>query len=172
MLSRLSAVAGALIFSQLPQYLQQYTQRLGGHVNEIGRLVEQLQMLALQSGKSLSQYIDKFTRSNDPDFAQQGEWMQTLVERHAQLSAAWEAITHATPLTRLSAYLAHHQSEIAKTTLAFFQPAFPMTVEAGIYALIGALIGYLIYRCIKFLILNIYKKISRSVNSRSLSADN
>jgi hypothetical protein len=171
-LVRLSAIAGALIFSQLPQYLQQYTQRLGGHVVEARLQVEQLQLLAARSGKSLPQYIHKFIASHDLDFAQQGEWMQQLVDRYTELSLAWEALINATPFTRLYACLSHFQSDVAKAVLAIFQPAIPMTAEAGAYALIGAVLGWASYRFLSRLLTKTYKKISLRLNFRSPSADN
>jgi hypothetical protein len=171
-LDRLSTIAGALILSQLPQYLQQYTQRLGGHADETRLQVEQLHALAAHSGKSLAQYIHKFMVNNDLDFARHGEWMQQLVDRHARLSMAWESMLNATPLTRLYAYLAHLQSDVAKATLAFFQPALPLTVEAGVYALIGAALGFMTFRFLSRLMTKTYKKISFLLNSSSLSSDN
>ena len=39
-LDRIISAAGALIFMQIPTFLVQYTQRLGGHVDELANLIK------------------------------------------------------------------------------------------------------------------------------------
>jgi hypothetical protein len=65
-------VIGAFVASQIPEFIQQYTQRLAGHVNELYRLLNQMRQVASYSNKTLDQYIQKFITSSDPDFARQG----------------------------------------------------------------------------------------------------
>mgnify|MGYP001066913065 CR=1 FL=1 len=49
-LDRLACVAGALGFSQAPEIMQQYLQRIGGHLDEARRHVAEVQRVATQSG--------------------------------------------------------------------------------------------------------------------------
>ena len=47
---RMFSVGGAVAFSQLPQFMQQYSQRLSGHINELDRQVNLMQNAAEASG--------------------------------------------------------------------------------------------------------------------------
>ena len=42
---RALCVVGAILFSQLPEFFQQYLQRLGGHLDEARRQLEQFRQL-------------------------------------------------------------------------------------------------------------------------------
>ena len=52
-IDRIVAVAGAIIFFQIPTFLVQYKQRLGGHVDELARLIKQYKSAAASNGKSV-----------------------------------------------------------------------------------------------------------------------
>ena len=53
-----SAFAG----SQIPQFMQQYSQRLAGHVAELQQLIDQLRSVAAHSNKSLRGIHSKNSR--------------------------------------------------------------------------------------------------------------
>jgi len=53
LLDRLLCVVGAVLFSQLPEFIQQYLQRLGGHLDEARRQLEQFRAVAAQSDLTL-----------------------------------------------------------------------------------------------------------------------
>lgn len=147
-LDRLLAVAGAFVFSQVPAFMQQYTQRLGGHLAELQRHLQELQRLAAASGKSLPQYIAKFANNPDPDFARQGELMQGLVHRYHQLSDSAQQLAQASPLMRPIVFVQHVQADIAKGTFDSFQAAFAFSLEGLLYACAGMMCGYLVYSLI------------------------
>lgn len=148
LLDRLFAVAGAFLLSQFPQFLQQYSQRLAGHLAEINRHVSLIQENVALSGRSLQEYIHKFLSFSDGDVSRQGSLMEQVIERQHQLSDAYIALQQATPFTRPFAFLAHFQTEVVKGTMVDFQPGFSFSAESCIYALIGMLIGYCFWSAI------------------------
>ena len=52
--------AGALLLSQFPEFFQQYTQRLGGRLDEVRAQVSSLEERAVESGKDLEAYLRVF----------------------------------------------------------------------------------------------------------------
>src|ERR1700679_1329642 len=93
LLDRLCVVIGAFIGSQIPQFMQQYTQRLAGHVDALQRLLNQLRQMASLSNKTLEQYIQKFKDTSDSDFVHQGEFMQGILSRWEDLHQALDRLT-------------------------------------------------------------------------------
>lgn len=146
LLDRLLVVLGAFAGSQIPEFMQQYTQRLGGHVHELNRLINQLHGLALQSHKTLEQYIHKFLYNSDMDFIQQGEFMNQMLIRWENLDQILYRLNHSSIWERPYVFLTTLQSDIAESTLASFQPGLNLNLEGLSYAIIGMLGGWIFYQ--------------------------
>lgn len=136
-LDRVFSVIGAAAFSQIPEFMQQYVQRLGGHVDEAQRQVELIREAAQLSGKTLNAYVTKFLGHQDLDFKHQGEMLQGTIERAVQLRDALDAIQNADVFAKPFVFLAKMNYPIAKATLENFQPAVPLTLENLVYAFTG-----------------------------------
>ena len=148
LLDRLCVVLGAFVGSQIPEFFQQYTQRLAGHVDELGHLLDHLRHLAASSNKTLEQYIQKFLSSSDPDFAGQGELMQGLTVRWEELHQALHHLTYSSIWMRPYVFIKDLQSDIFHSTLASFQPGFNLTLEGLGYAGLGIFVGLALYQAI------------------------
>jgi uncharacterized protein (DUF1778 family) len=145
-LDRIFSVIGAVAFSQVPEFIQQYIQRLGGHVDEAQYQVELIRKAAASSGHTLSTFIELFIPHTDPSVVQQGQLIQRTIERARELAEALQAIKDASILTRPFVFLAEIKYPIAKATLEDFQPAVPLTLESLIYAFIGLFLVLAFYQ--------------------------
>lgn len=145
LLDRIFAAAGALLFAQLPMFMLQYTQQLAGRAAELNRQISSLKQISMMNGKSLNEYIHKFIATGDPDFVQQGELMQKMIQRFSYLSQAENDMSEASPLTQLFVFLRHFDSDIAKMTFTYFKFGIPLSVEGLIYGLIGLGFGCMLF---------------------------
>ena len=145
-LDRIFSVIGAVAFSQIPEFIQQYIQRLGGHVDEAQYQVELIRKAAQSSGHTLSNYIELFIPHTDPSVVQQGQLIQRTIERARELAEALQAIKEASVFTRPFVFLANIKYPIAKATLEDFQPALPLSIESLIYAFIGLFLALAFYQ--------------------------
>ncbi|MGA3006537.1 MAG: DUF2937 family protein [Opitutaceae bacterium] len=143
LLDRALGVTGAVIFSQFPEFIQQYLQRLGGHLDEARRQLAQFEQTAAQSGLTLNQFIIRTGANADPSVAKLGGLMSAATARVDALQAAQSAIQHASPWTRPFVFFRYLDPAIAHATWTIFRPAMPTTLEGLVYALAGmvALIG-------------------------------
>lgn len=148
LMDRLCVVAGAFIFSQFPQFMQQYTQRLAGHVEALQKLLHQLRQIASFSHKTLEQYIQKFKDSTDTDFSQQADFMQGILNRWQELNQALDHLTQSSIWLRPYYFLKDLQTDIAKSTFASFQPGFNLSMEGLCYAGAGMIFGWALYQAI------------------------
>ncbi len=82
---RICSVLGALIFVQVPVFITQYIQRLGGHVDELARVVNQYRASAADTGKTLEEYVRRFLSSSEADFVSAGANMQGNIDRLADI---------------------------------------------------------------------------------------
>ena len=140
LLDRALCVAGTVLFSQIPEFMQQYLQRLGGHLDEARRQLEHFQQTATQSGLTLDRLIGQTAANADPAVAKLGGVMTEAMQRVDELAAAQSAMQHASLWSRPFVFLRHANPAIAHATWEIFKPAVPTTGEGLVYALFGMLI--------------------------------
>ena len=145
LLDRALCVIGAVFFSQIPEFMQQYLQRLGGHLDEARRQLLHFQQTAEQSGLTLDKLIGQTSANADPAVAKLGAVMTDTIARVDTLEAAQSALQHASLWSRPFVFLRHLDSAIAHATWTIFKPAVPTTGEGLVYALFGMLVLLAVY---------------------------
>lgn len=144
-LDRLLCVLGTVMFSQIPEFMQQYLQRLGGHLDEARHQLANFTRTAAQSGLSLDQLIRQTSTNPDPAVAKLGAVMSESATRVETLESARSALLDANVWSRPFVFLHHLDRQIASGTWQDFKPAVPTTIEGLIYALIGMLVLLSVY---------------------------
>jgi Protein of unknown function (DUF2937) len=145
LIDRLLCVLGAVLCSQLPEFMQQYLQRLGGHLDEARRQLDRLQELAGNSGQTLDQYVSSSQSSHEAAVVSLGRLMRDTAGRVDSLSSAESAIRDASVFGRPFVFLQHIDLSVARSTWSVFRPAVPTTVEGFVYAGIGLLLILTLY---------------------------
>lgn len=123
----IAAIAG-LAASQLLAFIQQYQQRLGGHLAEARLNLQR----ALESGA-----------------AGRREVAQVAADRVAELEAADRAIRDAGVFSKPIAFLQHLDGSIAGGAFEAFQPALPLDATSLAYGGVGILLAWAVYHGIK-----------------------
>jgi hypothetical protein len=145
LLDRILCVCGAVLFSQLPEFMQQYLQRLEGHLDEARLQLDGFRDAAAKSGMTLDQLVAGAARNPDPSMGRLGGVVHHLVARVDDLAAADAALRHASAWTRPFVFAAHMDAGIAKATWTIFRPAVPTTAEGLVYAGVGVVAALAVY---------------------------
>lgn len=140
LIDRLLCVFGAVLFCQLPEFIQQYLQRLGGRLDEARRQLAQFMDIAAQSNLTLAEFITRTSHNADESVARLADVMSDTVTRVDSLAAADLAIRNASLWSKPFVFFAHLDPSIARATLSIYKPAVPTTVEGLIYAVMGMLV--------------------------------
>jgi Protein of unknown function (DUF2937) len=133
-----------LILSQFPEYAQQYTQRLGGAVDELRIITEDFDRGASESGISREEAFARYQATHDNFLAGRGGSMEDTFSRYDQLRTTLGELETADPVKRFSLLPKYLDTEVGQRTLAAFKPGIPVTSEGFIYAGAGILIGYIV----------------------------
>ena len=144
----LLGLAGAVLLSQFPEFFQQYTQRLGGRYDEVKSQVSALEKRAGEAGKDIDGYLRTFLLNRDVDVRREGQELRALVQRRMTLEEAYQALTGSERWWRARAFARHVDWDIAGATLTAYQPAVPVTAEAGVYAGAGFGTGAIVFLAI------------------------
>lgn len=134
----------AITLSQFPEYAQQYTQRLGGAVDELRVITEDFDRAAAAGGLDRMAALGRFEASNDDFLTGRGTSMTATFQRYDNLSATLARIEGANAVERLQSLPAYLDTDIGQRTLENYRPAVPVTMEGILYAGGGFVLGYLV----------------------------
>lgn len=134
----------AVTLSQFPEYAQQYTQRLGGAVDELRVITEDFDRAAVAGGLDRAAALERYNASNDQFLAGRGTSMTATFQRYDNLSATQARIQDADAIERFQSLPAYLDTDIGQRTLENYRPAVPVTMEGILYAGGGFILGYLV----------------------------
>lgn len=140
LVDRVLCVIGAVTFSQAPEFMQQYLQRLGGHLAEARHQLAQYEDLARKAGKSVEELATQYSANTDPSVAGIGHVVSDTLHRVEALASAEASLRDASVWTRPFVFLRDLDSEVARGTARVFSPAVPTTVEGLLYAALGIVV--------------------------------
>lgn len=132
--------------AQLPEFAQQYRQRLGGAVDELRASIEQFDADARAEGLTRTAALERHAANTDELFRRRGQSMVGTIDRYGNLNADKQALDQSAALGLVATFMRTADPAIARATLHDYAPAIPVTAEGGIMAAIGAAIGWLLAR--------------------------
>lgn len=145
MLVRRFALFFALLFgfamTQLPEFVQQYQQRLGGAIDELAAIVSRFDSDSTQQGLTQAGGIDRLRSNADRLVQRRGDEIADDVGRLSRLREAQVDFRSDGPGARLATFVTHYDERIARGTYAEFKPAVPTSVEAFVLGALGFLFG-------------------------------
>ena len=131
-----------LIASQLPEFAQQYRQRLGGALDELNRTIAQFDSETAAQSLTREQGIDRLRRNPETLARERGAAIDKDINRANRLVRQQEAFQSGGPLTRLATLIGNFDPATATRAIENFEPAVPITVEAFMIASIAVVVGW------------------------------
>ena len=132
----------AVAFSQVPEFVQQYRQRLGGAVDELKRIVAQFDAEVRAQSLSREAGIARLRANADPLAQARGMDVQLAVDRERRLETQQRDFDDPGPLGRYWVFAERFDPELAGQTYAVFQPAVPVTNAGFVSGACGLVLGY------------------------------
>jgi len=163
LIDRILCVVGAVLFSQGPEFMQQYLQRLGGHLAEARRQYAQFEEIAGRAGRTVRELAAQYIANTDPSVVGMGRLIGETETRINTLSAAEAALRDASVWERPFVFLRQLDWEIARGTSGVYKPAVPTTLEGLLYALAGVIMVLVLYHGV---LAPLARRICRSSRSR------
>jgi hypothetical protein len=138
----------ATITSQLPEFAQQYRQRLGGAIDELRTVVARFDQDAGAVGLSREQALQRLQSGPDDFIRRRGESELKVMERLERLEQHRDRLAYAGPFMRVASFLRYGDADLANRTLSDFEPAVPVTSEGVLSAAAGFVAGYGLVRAL------------------------
>jgi hypothetical protein len=134
-------LAGAIVLSQAPRFVQEYEQRLGGALQEARRQLAEHERLAAREGLSLDAFAHRLAASPDRSVAGIGALLGEQAERASSLARQARALESAEHFAKPLVLLRRHAPELLAATWAKYR--YTLTLDPG-FAAAGALLGLLL----------------------------
>ena len=135
-----TTLAGIVIGGQVPEFAQQYRQRLGGAVDELAAVARNFDTDAAGEGMARDGALDRMARSPDPFTQRRGTSMAQSLRRFERLRAQGEDLERTDPVLRPLAVARVPDRQLLAGTWAAFEPALPIGRAGIVWSGIGALL--------------------------------
>ncbi|MBS7696069.1 MULTISPECIES: DUF2937 family protein [unclassified Chelatococcus] len=134
----LAAIAG----TQLPEFAQQYRQRLGGAIDELKIVMQRFDADANAAGLDRDEALRRLAGSSDGFTARHGVSMAQITVRLQRLEDQQQAFRQAGPLHRLLVFAQAADPDLTRNTWQDFEPATPVTAESFTIGGLAFFAGY------------------------------
>lgn len=129
-----------IIGVQLPEFMQQYLQRLSGHLTEANFQLQQFQHIAdIQFNGNLSVLIERYGSNTDVAIQRTGQLIENLATRVTVYEQHIQHLQHGDYLQRLTYFVKEVNLSMAKATIEHFQLAIPLQPNALATGLVFAI---------------------------------
>jgi hypothetical protein len=135
------AMLSGIMTTQMPEYWQQYRQRLEGAIDELNAIVAQFDKDSAAQGLTQAAGIAHLKASADPLAKSRGADMQHLVGRLGRLKQADAAFNDKNLPEKWWVLATTFDPSIAARAYAAYQPAVPTTGEGFVAGLVGFVVG-------------------------------
>ena len=140
------AAGGLFAFSQVPEFAEQYRQRLGGAISELRVIVADFDHDAANSQLTRDEALDQMTGSPTKFARDRGTSMNRTITRYYLLARQREEMEKADPLLRPLFMLQTPDAALMEGAWGDFKPALPVTTPGAVYGGAGALVALIIAR--------------------------
>ena len=131
---------------QLPHFVNQYAQRLGGYYESREQQLSEFQNVANNNfNGDLEALITSFLQSQDPAIVETGGNIQQTRSDVGELSEENAALQGEDTFSKILFLTTHFRLDIGKGTLHNFKPGIPLNLWALAYGLIGGIIFSLLF---------------------------
>ncbi len=133
-------IAGGALFSQSPEFAQQYKQRIGGALEELSTVVADFDRDAKASEMSRSEALTVMSHSKDQLIQNRARSMRKAINRFGYLTQQKAQLDKAGPLAGPLYVLQYPDQKLMSDAWADYKPAIPVTIAGATYGGFGALI--------------------------------
>ena len=155
---------------QLPEFINQYIQRLSGHLEESKQQLSNYQTLAEQYfNGEITLLIKRYKGNSDPMIVDSATVIEQLIQRTEYLTNHLTSLDTKDYFQQLTQFALNFDPQLLQKTAEYYQLAIPLHINAlstgAVIASLFVLINFVCTRCVKRYIHKQTNGISPSTNS-------
>lgn len=137
-------LAGGTLFSQAPEFAQQYRQRIGGAIDELRIIVDDFTKQAAEHHLDRQRALEVYARSPDDFLRDRGLSMRGTLERYERLVIQQSDLASAAPVVKPFMLIRNADEGILANTWRDFIPGIPVSFAGLVWAAIGFVGGWIV----------------------------
>ncbi len=146
LLDKIFFTVGAIVFLQLPHFIDQYTQRMGGYAASQQQQIKEYQTIADQHfDGDLAAYIKRLTENNDPAIADSAKQIEQRLASTDKIQAELEVYEQQPLWYQVPYFITHMRVDLVQGTAQNFAPGLPINLWAWGYGLVGGVLFSLLF---------------------------
>ncbi|WP_223787727.1 DUF2937 family protein [Marinicella meishanensis] len=146
LLDKIFFAVGVMLFLQLPHFIDQYTQRMGGYHDSQAQQIKEYQAIADQHfAGDLSAYIQRLQQNSDPAVAESASQMEQRIAQTAAIKHELAVFEEEPLWYQVPYFLTHMRMDLARGTAQNFAPGVPINLWAWGYGLVGGVLFSLLF---------------------------
>jgi hypothetical protein len=151
LLDRVLFALGVLLFMQVPHFVDQYTQRLGGYYQaQVNHLDQYQQIAKKQHQGNLDALIQEFMSSDRASVRETGNNISVIRGQAGSLKNDLYVLDHKPLALKLMHLATGARYDIAQQTLTNYKPGVPFSFESLVCALLGGVFMSMLFNSFLF----------------------
>lgn len=152
LLDKICFALGAIIFLQLPHFIEQYTQRMGGYASSQTEQIKEYQNIANQHfNGNLDAYITRLEQNTDPAIAESAHQISQRITKTQQIQKELSVFESKPLWYQVPYFITHLRMDLANGTAQNFSPGLPINLWAWGYGLVGGVLFSLLFNGMVFI---------------------
>jgi len=139
-----AGLAGGTVFSQAPEFAQQYRQRIGGAIDELRVIVEDFNAQAAEHHLDRQQALNAYAQSSDDFLRDRGVSMRSTITRYETLLSQQLHLGTAAPVAKPFVLLGNADDVVFANTWRDFVPGVPVSFAGLVWGAIGFIGGWIV----------------------------
>ncbi|OWV67170.1 hypothetical protein ATY76_16210 [Rhizobium sp. R339] len=139
----IAGLAGGTVFSQAPEFAQQYRQRIGGALDELRVIVEDFNRQAAAHQLDRQQALKAYAQSPDDFLRDRGVSMQSTITRYETLLSQQLKLGIAAPVAKPFVLMRNADDVVFANTWRDFVPGVPVSLAGLAWGAIGFIGGWI-----------------------------
>ena len=146
LLDKIFFAVGVMVFLQLPHFIDQYTQRMGGYSASQTEQIKEYQSIADQHfNGDLAAYINRLQQNADPAVAESATQMAKRLASADDIKSELQVFEQKPLWYQVPYFITHMRMDLAQGTAQNFSPGLPINLWAWGYGLIGGILFSLLF---------------------------
>lgn len=147
LIDKIFFAAGAIVFLQLPHFIEQYTQRIGGYASSQSEQIKEYQSIANQHfNGDINAYITRLEQNADPAIAESAQQISQRINKTNDLKEELVVFENKPLWYQVPYFLTHMRMNLVTGTAQNFSPGLPINLWAWGYGLLGGVLSSLLFK--------------------------
>lgn len=146
LLDKIFFTVGAIVFLQLPHFIEQYTQRMGGYAASQTEQIKEYQAIADEHfNGDIEAYQLRLQQNADPAVAESAQQITRRLKSAQSIKKDLNVFENKPLWYQVPYFISHPRIELVKGTANNFSPGLPINLWAWGYGLLGGVLFSLIF---------------------------